>query len=146
MVKDGNIRKDFIKIPREIWEKDEDITMLQLAVLSEITSLSLKLGYCFKDKGELALYFKIREQSITDMINKFKKKGYLTVESKEIKGKKRKVFVPSAYLMELLRPTNTSYKESQSKSKQTNQKYDVAALIKKMEIEAKEEYGFEMDF
>ena len=37
MVKNGNIRKDFIKIPREIWEKDEDITMLQLAVLSEKT-------------------------------------------------------------------------------------------------------------
>ena len=146
MAKNGNIRKDFIKIPREIWEKDEDITMLQLAVLSEITSLSLKTGYCFKDKGELALYFKIREQSITDMIIKFKKKGYLTVESKEIKGKKRKVLVPSEYLMELLRPTNTSYKENHSKSKQTSQKYDVNALIKKMEIEAREEYGFEMDF
>ena len=104
------------------------------------------MGYCSKDKGELALYFKIREQSITDMINKFKKKGYLTVESKEIKGKKRKVLVPSEYLMELLRPTNTSYKENHSKSKQTSQKYDVNALIKKMEIEAREEYGFEMDF
>ena len=147
MVKNIPVEKIFVRLPKKFL-KDKRISLVQAVWLSEMVSLSLKTGYCFKDKGELALYFKIREQSITDMINKFKKKGYLTVESKEIKGKKRKVFVPSAYLMELLRPTNTSYKESQSKNKQKSRKYDVDALIKKMENEAMNEgeYGFEMDF
>jgi hypothetical protein len=39
-----------------------------------------------------------------------------------------------------------SCKKERSRNKQPNYKYDVDALIKKMEIEAREEYGFEMDF
>lgn len=41
-----------------------------------------------------------------------------------------------------------SCKKERSKSKQTGQKYDIDALIKKMEIEVMDEneYGFEMDF
>ena len=41
-----------------------------------------------------------------------------------------------------------SCKKERSKSKQTGHKYDIDALIKKMEIEVidENEYGFEMDF
>ena len=87
-----------ILLPREIWENDNEITMAQLAILSEITLLSLDTGYCYADKKELAIYFKVREQSITNMINKFKKKGYLSVEVRKIGRKDRKVLIPSEYL------------------------------------------------
>ena len=39
-----------ILLPREIWENDNEITMAQLAILSEITLLSLNTGYCYEIK------------------------------------------------------------------------------------------------
>lgn len=150
MVKNIPVEKIFVRLPKKFL-KDKRISLVQAVWLSEMVSLSLKTGYCFADKEYFADLLDIDVQTVTNIINKFKKMEFLKTSVLVEGRKKKKILIPCKELIELYTPTTQNKvrrkKENHSKSEQTSYKYDVDALIKKMENEAmNDEYGFGMEF
>jgi DNA-binding MarR family transcriptional regulator len=118
----------------------EDITPNEKILLSKIISFYINEKKCTSSNGWFATRLSVKKNTVSTMINNLFKKEYITCSyyfDPNNQAKKRWIKITQKTINLITKNT-----QLQKEQQPTEYKYDINSLVKKMEKEAMEEYGF----